>query len=55
MAKTTHVVLKSQAHGNEAGDVLAVEPERARVLIASGLAREPRPGEVKAAKDSDKS
>ena len=50
MAKTTHVVLTTKARGQVRGDVVAVEPARADELIASGLARRPRPGEVKEAK-----
>lgn len=49
MAKTTHVVLTVKSRGQEIGDVVAVEPERAEELIASGLARAVRSGEVKAA------
>lgn len=49
MAKTSHVVLTVKARGQEIGDVVAVEPERADELVAAGLARRPRDGEVKAA------
>lgn len=52
MAKTTHVVLTVKARGQEVGDVVAVEPERADELIESGLARKPYSGEVKAAAES---
>ena len=55
MAKTTHVVLTTKARGHQIGDVIAVESARADELVSSGLARKPVPGEVKAAKDSEKS
>lgn len=51
MAKKS-VVLKVSSRGQKVGDVLGpIDSARADELIASGLAREPRPGEVKAAKD----
>ena len=54
MAKKS-VVLTTKARGQEIGDVVSVDSKRADELVASGLARAPRPGEVKAAKDSEKS
>lgn len=52
MAKSTHVVLTTKARGQQIGDVVAVEPDRAEELISSGLARKPRSGEVKAATEA---
>ena len=49
MAKKS-VVLTAKARGNEVGDVVSVDADRADELIESGLARKPHAGEVKEAK-----
>lgn len=47
--KSTHVVMTSSTHDMPNGAVVAVTSDEAERLIANSLAREPRPGEVKAA------
>jgi hypothetical protein len=47
--KSTHVVMTSNTYDAQVGDVVAVTPEQAARLIANSHAREPIPGEVKAA------
>lgn len=50
--KTTNVVMLTATYDAKLGDVVKVTPSDAERLIANGHAREPRPGEVKAASDA---
>ena len=50
-AKNTNVVMTGSTYDAAIGDVVKVSAEDAERLIANGHAREPRPGEIKAAAD----
>lgn len=50
-ARTTNVVMTGSTYDAATGDVVKVSAADAERLIANGHAREPRPGEVKAAAD----
>ena len=53
--KSTHVVMLTATHDAAQGEIVSVTAEQAKTLIARKHAREPRPGEVKAAKDEGSS
>lgn len=50
-AKNTNVVMTGSTYDAATGEVVKVTAEQAESLIANGHAREPRPGEIKAAAD----
>lgn len=50
-SKNTNVVMTGNTYDAAQGDVVKVEAAEAERLIANGHAREPRPGEIKAAAD----
>ncbi len=50
---TKNVVMTGNTYDAALGAVVKVSPEQAETLIANGHAREPRPGEIKAAAKSE--